>query len=214
MRAVEYENLNSAQGGAEVDDFTAERYGQFVGYLPSSACTVLDVGSSTGRGGAALAEHRDDLTILGLDCLQSRLDQLPPAYSRGIRALSTEIPLDDRSVDVVVAGEFVEHLSEEHVASTFNQFTRVLVPGGVLMLTTPNPDYVRLKLTGGTVLGGAHLSQFTARQMVALLVRNGFADVIVRGSGRVSRILGERAPLCLYGSYLAVARKPAEVSAV
>jgi hypothetical protein len=57
-----------------------------------------------------LKEIDADLEIHGLDCVQDRLDLLPSAYSRRVYGLSTDIRVDDQTFDVVVAGEFLEHL--------------------------------------------------------------------------------------------------------
>jgi SAM-dependent methyltransferase len=114
--------------------------------------------------------------------------------------------LDDASFDAIVAGEFIEHLSEADVGRTLQEFARVLRPGGKLLMTTPNPDYWRFRLTGRSVLGGAHLSQHRASSLAARLGRHGFSDVSVCGSGRWSRYLGEGFPFPLaYGSYLITA---------
>ncbi len=75
-------------------------------------------------------------------------------------------------------------------------------------MTTPNPDYIRLKLTGKSVLGGAHLSQHRIDELSESLKKIGFTNIIVKGSGKVSRILGENFPyISFYGSYLLDAEK-------
>lgn len=43
--------------------------------------------------------------------------------------------------DVVVAGEFIEHLVYHDFIFSLKEFFRVLRPGGRLLLTTPNPEY-------------------------------------------------------------------------
>ena len=49
------------------------------------------------------------------------------------------LPFPDRSFDVVVAGEILEHLSPESLTTEFLPgVRRVLRPGGVLVLSTPN----------------------------------------------------------------------------
>ena len=77
-----------------------------------------------------------------------------------------------------------------------------------MLLTTPNPGYLRLKFIRGSVLGGAHLSQHHPDMMKLRLRMLGFNNVRIKGSGKVTRYLGCRFPfLPVYGSYLAVADK-------
>src|SRR5690349_8012346 len=97
----EVENLRMPE--SEEDLFTLERYQQFERHLPPIADVVLDVGCSTGRGGAEIARVRPAIELWGLDVVQSRLDALPDCYAKGIRGLTTEIPLEDQSVDVILA---------------------------------------------------------------------------------------------------------------
>ena len=209
-----YVKLNVAQEFSETDSFTPKRYSQFCQNLPIDARDVLDVGCNTGRGGAVLKRRRPALRIIGLDCVPARLERLNRSvYSSIICGYSTAIPLPDASLDSIVAGEFIEHLYGQDVGPTLREFLRLLRPGGVLLLTTPNPQYLRLRLTGGSVLGGAHLSEHYPRQLVQRLERLGYQRVRLRGSGRVSTLLGTHFPwLAVYGSYLVAAHRAPELA--
>lgn len=210
QNTADYVQLNEQQAIAETDSFTLNRYRQFFRYFPKGTHRVLDVGCCTGRGGRILKELDPSLSIIGLDCVERRLALLPPdVYSGGLCSFSTDIRAQDGSFDVIVAGEFIEHLVEGDVDQTLNELFRVLRPGGRALLTTPNPRYLRNTLTGRTVLGGPHLSQHFHEALSSRLRRVGFARVLIRGSGKVSNFLGAHFPvLRLYGSYLAVATKP------
>ena len=145
-----YEVQNRAQAISESDPFTDRRYMQFYRHFQPGARTVLDVGCNTGRGGKVLEQIDPNLAILGLDCVPDRLDVLPACYTKKILGLSTEIPLPDRSIDVVVAGEFLEHLYPIDADRTLSEFQRILVIGGRLLLTSPNPNYILNRLRGRT----------------------------------------------------------------
>jgi SAM-dependent methyltransferase len=203
-----YEKENLLQPEAEEDSYTVERYQQFARHLQGSHKTILDIGCSTGRGGEEVTRIRPDSQVWGLDVVQSRLDALPACYMRKIRGLSTDIPIDDGSVDAILAGEFLEHLLPRDVDPTLCEFQRVLRIGGQLLLTTPNPRYLRLKLNRGSVYGPGHLTQHFPEVLRLRLMMHGFSHVRIRGSGKVSRYLTERVPvLSLYGSYLITAEK-------
>ncbi|WNZ27683.1 class I SAM-dependent methyltransferase [Leptolyngbya sp. NK1-12] len=207
-----YEELNLAQTESETDSFTLDRYRQFFQHFPRGVETVLDVGCNTGRGGQILKALQPSLKIAGLDCVESRLKRIPKSiYDRAICSYSTSINSQDAEFDVVVAGEFIEHLYPDDVTQTLKEFYRILKPNARLLLTTPNPDYLRLKLTGGSVLGGAHVSQHFIGNLRQLLESCGFVNIRILGSGKVSRLLGERCPvLAFYGSYLAIADKASQ----
>lgn len=205
---AQYEQGNLLQPEAEDDPFTVERYQQFGRHLRADAGVVLDIGCATGRGGQEIAKVAPDVELWGVDVVQSRLDALPAVYAKKVRGLSTALPLDDRTVDAILAGEFLEHLSAADVDPTLCEFQRVLRVGGRLLLTTPNPDYLRLRLTGGTVYFPGHLTQHYPRVLRNRLRSHGFSKVRIFGSGKMSRHLPERFPLLpLYGSYLISADK-------
>ncbi len=204
-----YEELNIKQSCSEIDPFTQERYKQFYKMMPKGTKYVLDIGCNTGRGGKVLKDLNSDLVISGLDVVKDRLQRLPKdVYQDNVYGSSTEIPVDDYSYDVVVAGEFIEHLYPTDVDKTLAEIFRVLKIGGRVLLTTPNPEDIKLKLRGGSVLGGAHVSQHHHDALKMKLKMIGFSGVKIIGSGKVSRYLGTRFPLlAIYGSYMAIGNK-------
>ena len=150
------------------------------------------------------------LCLTGVDCVADRLEQLPPgAYDRAVQGLSTSVPLPDLSVDVVVAGEIIEHLNPADVDQSLHEILRVLRRGGRLLLTTPNPGDIKKRVRGQSVLDDpSHLSQHTVGDLSSRLQRAGFVGIGWRGSGKMTRIIGERWPLHIYGSYLMWGDKP------
>lgn len=203
-----YEALNLTQPESEHDPFTEDRYRQFYGFLPKGACSVLDIGCNTGRGGSVLKGLDGSLKIYGLDAVRDRLDRLPKnVYEEGVHGYSTKIPNEDGTYDAVVAGEFIEHIYQADVDQSLGEIFRVLKIGGRLLLTTPNPGDIKRKLRGRSILGGAHVSQHFPDTLKLKLRMAGFSRVRVYGSGKVSRYLGSHFPLFLYGSYLAIGDK-------
>jgi ubiquinone/menaquinone biosynthesis C-methylase UbiE len=204
----DYEAENLMQVASETDSFAVERYKQFARFLPKGCSRVLDVGCNTGRGENELKNLRPELLISGVDCVQSRLDRLPPAYEEKMHGFSTEIPCESGRFDAVTAGEFIEHLLPQDVEQTLYEFFRVLKLGGRILLTTPNPSGFLFRLRKMSVLGGSHQSQHYADCLKLRLRMIGFSRVKVYGSGKSSRYLGFHFP-CLnaYGSYLITADK-------
>ena len=205
-----YVEINTLSESSEKDPFTIERYEQFHHHFTNSIVEILDVGCNTGRGGERLKNLSSNLVISGLDCVQERLMRISPkVYSQTICSYSTDINIENSVFDAVIAGEFIEHLKPGDVNTTIQEFNRILKKKGMLLLTTPNPSYLRLKITGKSVLDGeAHLSQHHPLELKNKLEQSGFDNVDIFGSGKMSRYLGEKFPLLsFYGSYLIKAIK-------
>lgn len=208
-RLDSYQEQNAQQTVSEEDTFTTERYEQFARMLPKGKLRILDVGCNTGRGGLRLKQLRPEIELVGLDAVLERLNALPVGvFSDSLHCLSTAIPSPDQSFDAILAGEFLEHLYPIDVDPTLCEFQRILRIGGRLLLTTPNPNYLRSRFRQKTVYGVSHLTQHFPFLLRRRLMMHGFAKVKIRGSGKVSRYLGTHIPLLpLYGSYLITADK-------
>ncbi|WP_406700176.1 methyltransferase domain-containing protein [Singulisphaera sp. Ch08] len=96
----------------------------------------------------------------------------------------TESMLLDGSFDCVVAVEVLEHVEQD--AEFVRQVHRVLRPGGVFLMTTPNGDYLDNH-------NPDHKRHYTREQLQALLVaRFGAAEVDYAVRGGTFRTLGLR----------------------
>jgi glycosyltransferase involved in cell wall biosynthesis/2-polyprenyl-3-methyl-5-hydroxy-6-metoxy-1,4-benzoquinol methylase len=205
---AQYRTTNGARAD-EVDDFAGERYAQFARRLPPGTRRVLDLGCATGRGGEVLIAAFPGLELDGLDVLEERLvEARRRGYAGTFCVSATDIPVADAAYDAVVSGEMLEHLHAADVDRVLEEVRRVLRPGGVALLTTPNPHGVNFVLRRRSVFGHSHLSAHTAQSLSRRLRRHGFDRVAVWGSGRATRLVGERLPLLsVYGSYLIGARR-------
>jgi 2-polyprenyl-3-methyl-5-hydroxy-6-metoxy-1,4-benzoquinol methylase len=202
--------LNRAQVVSEQDTFTTHRYRQFARNLSKNTVDILDIGCNSGRGGYLLKAYLPSSKITGLDCVSDRLSRVDPeVYHETLCSFTTSIDLPSGTFDAIVAGEFIEHLPSCDVFPSLCEFFRLLRLRGLLLLTTPNPYYIRNFLRGSSVLlDPAHLSQHAARSLRRRLEDVGFSRIRVKGSGHVSRIIGQYSPLrVLYGSYLIKAVK-------
>jgi ubiquinone/menaquinone biosynthesis C-methylase UbiE len=202
--------INRAQQISETDEFTAERYQQMFRHFPTSATDVLDVGCNTGRGGSVLKGLDPELLIVGLDCVPERIASLDrKVYARALCSFSSQLPLDSETFDVIVAGEILEHIPPVEIDATLAEFFRVLRLHGRLILTTPNPNYLKNKLKGLSVLlDKSHVTQHYPDCLRRRLRAVGYSRVRIFGSGRMTRYVGQRFPLLqAYGSYLARADK-------
>jgi SAM-dependent methyltransferase len=132
---------------------------------------VLEAGCGEGYGAdliAGVARH-----VIGLDYDESTVAHVRARYPRvEVRhANLAELPLADSAVDVVVNFQVIEHLWDQ--AQFVTECDRVLRPGGVLLMSTPN----RLTFSPGsdTPLNPFHTRELNAAELTELLVAGGFS---------------------------------------
>jgi ubiquinone/menaquinone biosynthesis C-methylase UbiE len=102
---------------------------------------VLDAGCGAGYGAAHLAHSAERVT--GIDISSETIDdagrQYPIPNLRFEVASASSMPFADESFDVVTAFEMIEHLEDWN--SFLTEAARVLAPGGVALISTPNREY-------------------------------------------------------------------------
>jgi SAM-dependent methyltransferase len=89
------------------------------------------------------------------------------------------LPFPDGAFDLLICSQVIEHI--EYDLGIFEEFRRLVVPGGTLILGTP--DYAKLawritewfykKLAPGAY-GDEHITHFTFRSLTRLLIEHGF----------------------------------------
>jgi SAM-dependent methyltransferase len=167
---------------------------------------AVDIGCGDGMATAVAATRCEqtpgaEVTIIGLDWSCAALDR---ARQRGVPVVRAAIdgfglPLARGSVDVVIMSELIEHLVDTDAALA--EAGRVLVPGGRLLLSTPNlaawynrvllafgvqPLFTEVSLRGiygrpGRQVVG-HLRNFTRRALEEILSAAGFVEINITGA--------------------------------
>lgn len=99
---------------------------------------VLDIASGEGYGSAMLAKVANSVT--GVDISAEAVAHAHNKYQmknlRYIEGNAAKINLPDNSYDVIVSFETIEHLSQQD--EVISEFSRVLRPDGMLVLSSPN----------------------------------------------------------------------------
>ena len=104
---------------------------------------VLDAGC--GRYLRLCKELSGTAEMVGID-LENTLETDNQIAPFGVRADLNHLPFSSSSFDMVVSRSVVEHLSDP--PRVFREFSRILRPGGILIMVTPNKyDYVSLIAT-------------------------------------------------------------------
>ncbi len=132
--------LHDAIWAGMPDDATPESFGPRRAFLLAHVTpgeTVLDLGCGAGEFSAALVSA--GAAPIAVDVAAEALRRA----RAGLAGLDTRLwapgeplPVPDASVDVVWAGEVIEHVAD--VAPWLSEVRRVLRPRGTLLLTTPD----------------------------------------------------------------------------
>lgn len=101
---------------------------------------VIDVASGEGFGSAMLAEQA--VSVIGVDVSGEAVAHASRRYARDNLTFkqgdAAAIPLPDGSADLVVSFETIEHISNQQ--SAIAEFSRLLRPNGLLVISSPNVD--------------------------------------------------------------------------
>lgn len=108
----------------------------------SPGARVLDVGAGSGALTARLASHGFAVIASDLDGADYRA--LPPFVRWDASSLEPPADVAPSSMDGVCAIEVLEHV--ENAAQALRNFYRLLRPGGLLVVSTPNLAHPRSRL--------------------------------------------------------------------
>lgn len=134
---------------------------------------VLDVASGSGFGSQVLRSAGCD--VVAIDPDKGASEQSFHATAT-IRATGERLPVRSGAFDSVVSIETIEHVSDP--ARFLDELCRVLRPGGLLVLTTPNAAYT--KPVNGIPANPFHFREYTAEELIAL-VGDRFQDLELVG---------------------------------
>lgn len=134
--------------------------------LPHCAdAVVLEAGCGEGYGAGLIADVANRVLALDYDELTAgHVHRNYPAL-HAVRGNLAQLPLRSESVDVVANLQVIEHLWDQ--AGFLTECHRVLRPGGVLLVTTPN----RITFSPGrdTPLNPFHTRELAAAELAELL---------------------------------------------
>ena len=142
---------------------------------------VIEAGAGEGYGAGMLAPytqslHGVDYDLLACQHATSKYRVGAPCPLTFTQADLGALPFADECADVIVNSQVIEHLPDQEgfVAECF----RVLRPGGVLVVATPN----RSTFTpAGQAINPFHIRELNARELADLLVGPGFELVETLG---------------------------------
>jgi SAM-dependent methyltransferase len=147
--------------------------------------SLVEVGAGEGYGAAMFAST--GASVLAIDYDEMSIGHLAASYPavRAVRANLAALPIATHSVDTVASLQVIEHVWDHSQFVT--ECARVLRPGGLLIVTTPN----RLTFSPGLdkPVNPFHTHEFTAWELSSLVAHNGLAVMAVRGLSNGHRLV-------------------------
>ncbi len=124
---------------------------------------VLDIACGEGYGSAAL-KSAGAKSVIGVDIAPDAVAHARRKYGIDARVGSANaIPIPDRSIDLVVSFETIEHIVSP--SEFVQECWRVLRPGGRAIISTPN----RVVYSKGEYVNPFHFSEMTFAEFTAVL---------------------------------------------
>ncbi|MCA9367050.1 class I SAM-dependent methyltransferase [Candidatus Kaiserbacteria bacterium] len=159
------ERLTLGKSSQRNQDDHVARY-DFASEFVSNDSVVLDVACGTGYGCAYLSD-KGAKDIVGIDIDPESIEYAKEHHSRlNISYLvgsASDIKYPSNHFDCIVSFETIEHLETEDRGAYLRELKRVLKPGGVIIISTPNK-----KITSPwskKPLNKFHILEFTQMQL-------------------------------------------------
>lgn len=128
---------------------------------------VLDIACGTGFGTDIIAS-RTSGKVTGGDIAQEAIDECNGRWSRSnleFKVLDgTKLAFPDNYFDKIVSFETIEHTGQYREMAA--EFARVLRPGGLLILSTPNRE---VSSPDGVIVNPYHIQEFTVEELKQIL---------------------------------------------
>ena len=147
--------------------------------MPADARVVLSGGPSDESYFAWFAERYPGRVErhIGVEYFRPAPDPLPEGVEWLARTLGDLAPVGDGEVDLVFAGQVIEHLWPDDMAGFISEAQRVLRPGGTLVVDSPT-RFITAAL-GWTQ--PEHTIELEVDEIIELLHLAGFVDVSIKG---------------------------------
>ena len=195
---------NAKQVWSEHDPYTLERYAEFSRYLADGQA-ILDIGCNTGRGGEYLRRCFPNAYLCGMDMLADRVAKIPSGIFDEVHCSDIVSWTSARRFDRIIAGEVIEHVPPEAFHAMLLKCRALLTASGMIVVTTPNPHSVLVRLGRRAVFHDqSHVNIMAPSSLRKAATRAGLQVTTLLGSGKATRLFGHVPLLFLYGSYLAV----------
>ncbi len=164
-----------AAGHSYRDDFAYLAYAALYDYAAAQVenLRVLDAGCGLGFGSRILAQTACTVTAIDVDktALRHARQHYQHPNLQFLQADACRSGFADRTFDAIVCLEVIEHLPADMMTALMREWTRLLAPQGLIILSTPNqPVYDRISRTPG------HINEMTVDAFFTML-KQAFREV-------------------------------------
>ncbi len=174
--ARSYARHSSLQRG--IEDRLLER----LEYVRTPPQRILDVGCGPGRASSLMRKRWKGARVIALDLAMPMLQRVRPGWRRPLRRVCADaraMPLPDASIDVLFSNLCIQWIDD--LPRVFDEFRRVLRPGGYLAVSTFGPETLyELRTAWAAADEERHVSSFADIARVGdALVAAGLRDPVL-----------------------------------
>lgn len=141
----------------------------------ASSKTLLDLGPAEGKVLSKIQDAFPGMKCTGLEFSQELIDICTDKRLTMIQGDAMRPPFPAQSFDVVTASALIEHVDDPR--AMLCEVHRVLCPGGVVIITTPDPFFERVATAIGHLPDELHQETMTLFTLRRYLAATGFEPV-------------------------------------
>ncbi len=169
--------------------------------------SILDIGCSIGA--TLLAAEQLGWKATGVDVSKSAVNVCRQEGLNCHQVDGIALPFASESFDLITHWHVIEHV--ENVSEALNEWKRVLKPGGLMVLETPNSSFLKARVLGPRYKKfwpAEHLYTFNRQNLSSILERSGFSVINSRVIGGWNALpLPLNAYAYCYRSYRRICRR-------
>lgn len=144
-----------------------------LGHYKLKGKTIVDIGSSFGWLEKELLKLDKTIKIIGIEPDPSAV-KFSNENIKGAKFLvgnALKLPIKDKFADIVTLFDVIEHVPKNTENTALSEVNRVLIPKGLLFLSTPNSNFFMNLLDPAYYFGHRH---YKFEKLKELLKNNGF----------------------------------------